>query len=163
MPANRRNELKDIIRRPPHWVIRFGTIMMTLLIAGLLILSTQLSLPNQLDISVEMGTVPATMAPLSHMQDSLQGQLKATPEQMIQIGRQGTVRLTGSFGSYSYKTLIHRTSEQVAFVHLPKNFSPEGQQTIPMDCNVTITLEVPVADITLYQKLAESLFSSFNF
>ncbi|MDW3195208.1 MAG: hypothetical protein R8G66_22730 [Cytophagales bacterium] len=160
--ATEGNDIKAIIRRPPHWMIRFGTIIMTLLIVGFLLISTKISVPDQIDIPVELDAQALADQPTFLASDSIPGHfslpvnLSATPPST------GTVHLSDGFESFTYISTILSDKDGQAFVQVPRTFQSNQGQSVSTDCQIKITLEIPMEDITLYQKLVDALFGSFK-
>lgn len=159
--AAERNDIKAIIRRPPHWMIRFGTVIMTLLIAGFLLISTQISVPDQVDIPVELDIKPLFEQSSIIAADSLPGRF-FLPHSIVPPPSKGTVHLTDGSESLTYISKILSDEDGNAFVQVPRTFPSGKDQSVSMGCQIIITLEIPIEDITLYQKLVDALFGSFN-
>lgn len=156
-----KNDIKAIIRRPPHWMIRFGTVIMTLLITGFLLISTQVSVPAQVDIPVELDIRQLVDQPSIIATDSLPGRF-FLPQSIVPPPSKGTVHLTDGSESLTYISKIFSDADGNAFIQVPRTFPSGKDQSLSMDCQIIITLKIPVEDITLYQKLVDALFGSFN-
>lgn len=157
-----RKDIKAIIQNPPHWMIRFGTIIMTLLIVGFLLISTQLSVPNQVDIPVELDILWLADQPSNLTNDSIPGRFIFPAEISAPIPSTGTVHLSDGSENFTYTAKIRTSPDGQAIVQVPRSFQAVEVPSLSMNCQIKITLEIPAEDITLYQKLVDALFGSFK-
>lgn len=152
---DKEQDLKALIREHPHWLIRFGTMGMVLLVLLGLGISTQIQLPHtqQVDLTFESSSTDSEKIRASFEVDATT-QLTQNSNLEVHILTLGA--------SEVLHTEIFDITANKAWIELPHEIHSSTQSDISLSCNPKGYATFELGKISVFQKWYNSLFHSFS-
>lgn len=152
---SKEQDLKALIREDPHWLIRFGTLGMVLVVLGGLVLSTQIFLDRitQAELAFQTETMSSGRVSAS---------FSVKNDASLQKGDSLEVHVVGPGTEQVLLAPVSDLTTNKVWIQLPQQISVSDQLQVNLTCNPKGYVKYKAGRISVFQKWYQSLFLSFT-